>query len=329
MSSNLLLMVGLAVASLGLFAFLYGLDRARKNQDVTIVTEPVQTKTTIKLAAPRGPREMLSRILQPLGERMYDREPRAGKKAGKKVGLQQKLLRAGLHLRSGEFLAIQIGCVSAAIAVALFRFGIGWQAMAMATLAYFVPSIYVGQRMGHRQAQFSTQLPEVLMQLSNGLRAGVSLGSAMQQVADSGRKPISDEFAKVTKEIALGGAVEEVLQKMVRRAGNADLELMVIAIGIHRRVGGNLAEVLESIAETIRERVKIKGDIKTLTTQARTSGYIITGLPVLLATFLYFIMPAYFLPMTQSFFGWALLGFGVVLLFVGNAIMGKIVKIEV
>jgi tight adherence protein B len=107
------------------------------------------------------------------------------------------------------------------------------------------------------------------------------------------------------------------------------MELMVIAIGIHRRVGGNLAEVLESIAETIRERVKIKGDIKTLTTQARTSGYIITGLPVILAVFLYFLMPAYFTPMVQNPLGIGAMVFGVILLGIGNAIMRKIVMIEV
>jgi tight adherence protein B len=116
---------------------------------------------------------------------------------------------------------------------------------------------------------------------------------------------------------------------MVRRVGNADLELVVIAIGIHRRVGGNLAEVLESIAETIRERVRIKGEVKTLTTQARTSGYVITGLPVLLALGLYVFMPAYFIPMTQNIIGIGALALGAILLGIGQAIMRKIVKIEV
>lgn len=332
---NLLLALGLGGGSLGLFAFLHGLERARsaaaasadRHRAGEVETPPVTVIKVAKVA--RSPRELIGGILQPLGERLYDQRSARGNSAKAKPSLQQKLLRAGLRLRSGEFLALQMACVGVGAVLGVLRFGLGWQFVALAVAGYFAPDFYVRTKMGKRQGQFSTQLPEMLMQLANAMRAGVSLGQAMNQVAKSGRGPISEEFTKVTREVELGGSVDEVLQKMVRRVGNADLELMVIAISIQRRIGGNLAETLEGIAETIRERVKIKGDIKTLTTQARTSGYIITGLPVLLAAFLYFIMPAYFTPMTQSIIGLGALGVGAIFLGVGNLIMRKIVAIEV
>ena len=328
---NLLLTLGLGVASLGVFVALYGLDKAKRrgHEEEGVAKIVVPKSLVIKSSGARGAREILGGALQPLGERLYDRQPGVGKTASRKPSLQQKLLRSGLRLRSGEFLALQLGCVGVALILGTLRFGFGWQCIVMAILAYFAPGVYVGQRMNKRQSQFSSQLPEVLMQLANALRAGLSLGAGMAQVAISGRAPISEEFARVTKEVSLGGAPEEVLAKMVRRVGNADLELVVIAIGIHRRVGGNLAEVLESIAETIRERVRIKGEVKTLTTQARTSGYVITGLPVLLALGLYVFMPAYFIPMTQNIIGIGALALGAILLGIGQAIMRKIVKIEV
>ena len=321
--------LGLVGASIGLFLLLSSLDKARQERPVEEAVEVAPVVAMPKAKVAMTPRALVGGILQPLGERLYDRQPKKTREGQRKPSLQQKLIRSGLRLRSGEFLALQLGCVSVAALLGIVRFGVGWQCVLLAAAGYFAPGIYVGAKMGKRQGQFSTQLPEVLMQLSNALRAGQSLGMAMNQVAQSGRGPIAEEFTKVTKEISLGGSVEEVMQKMVRRVGNADLELMVIAVSIHRRVGGNLAEVLESIAETIRERVKIKGDIKTLTTQARTSGYIITALPVLLAVFLYFLMPAYFTPMVQNPIGIGAMVAGVVFLGVGNAIMRKIVMIEV
>lgn len=331
MTTGLMLALGLVGASVGIFLLFRGLE-ARAGQAAVETSEEVgevMVIAPVRIKVKKNAREIVGSIMQPLGERLYEREKKVKDKSKQKPGLQQRLLRSGLRLRSGEFLAIQMACVAAASLLGLLRFGFGWQCFAMAGAAYFAPNIYVNVKMNKRQGQFSVQLPEVLMQISNSLRAGVSLNSAIGQVAVSDRGVIAEEFAKVSKEMVLGGAQEEVLQKMVRRVGNSDLELAVIAIGVHRRVGGNLAEILESIAETIRERVRIKGEIKTLTTQARTSGTIITALPILLGIGLYFLMPNYFNPMTQSVIGIGALVAGGMLLGIGNAIMRQIVKIEV
>ena len=104
---------------------------------------------------------------------------------------------------------------------------------------------------------------------------------------------------------------------------------MVTAVAIHRTVGGNLAEILDNISHTIRERIRIKGEISTLTAQARASGQLITFLPIVLAVFMYFVTPTYFKPMTENFVGWILIGIAGFMIFLGNLIIGRIVAIEV
>jgi len=127
----------------------------------------------------------------------------------------------------------------------------------------------------------------------------------------------------------LGGSVEEALNNMLKRIESPDFDLVVTAVAIHRTVGGNLAEILDNIAHTIRERIRIKGEIKTLTAQASASGTLITILPIGLAIFLYFVTPAYFKPMTESIIGIAMIGVALFLIFIGNLIIRKITAIEV
>jgi tight adherence protein B len=140
---------------------------------------------------------------------------------------------------------------------------------------------------------------------------------------------MSDEFARAVREMNLGGSVDEALQNMVRRIDSPDFDLVVTAVAIHRTVGGNLAEILDNIAYTIRERIRIKGEIQTLTAQARASGWIITVLPIALATFMAFITPTYFRPMLENPIGWAMIGAGIFLIFIGNVLIRKVVQIEV
>jgi tight adherence protein B len=140
---------------------------------------------------------------------------------------------------------------------------------------------------------------------------------------------MSDEFARAVREMNLGGSVDEALQNMVRRIDSPDFDLVVTAVAIHRTVGGNLAEILDNIAYTIRERIRIKGEIQTLTAQARASGWIITVLPIALATFMAFITPTYFRPMLENPVGWVMIGAGIFLIFIGNVLIRKVVQIEV
>jgi tight adherence protein B len=127
----------------------------------------------------------------------------------------------------------------------------------------------------------------------------------------------------------LGGSPDDALNNITKRIASQDFDLVTTAYSIHRTVGGNLAEILDNIAYTIRERVRLKGEIQTLTAQARASGSMITFLPIILAVFMYFVTPGYFKPMLENFVGWVLISIGAFMIFIGNLIIRRIVAIEV
>jgi len=170
----------------------------------------------------------------------------------------------------------------------------------------------------------------VLILLSNGLKAGYSFPQAMASIARSANPPVAEEFARANREVQLGITTDEALTHMVTRIRSEDLDLVVTAVAIQRVVGGNLAEILDNIAFTIRERIRIKGEIHTLTAQARASSYIITGLPIALALILQAINPSYIAPLL-SFKGpgpYILIGCAVSISF-AFFIMQRIANIEV
>src|SRR5260221_448602 len=173
--------------------------------------------------------------------------------------------------------------------------------------------------------------------MANALKTGYSLAQALDVVANKASPPINQEFDRVVKEVNLGAGIEESLGRMVRRTESSDLDMVATAIAINRKIGGNLSEILETISETIRERVRIKGEMSSMTAQARGSGYMITALPLVLAVFMYFVTPAYFAPMLGSPIGIGMLigaGIGMVLglligLLVGHGFIGPVAGIAV
>src|SRR5256714_780361 len=170
---------------------------------------------------------------------------------------------------------------------------------------------------------------DTLTLLSNAIKAGYSFAQAIDTVAKNAVPPIGDEFGRAVREMNLGGSPDEALMNITKRVISPDFDLVATAYSIHRTVGGNLAEILDNIAYTIRERVRIKGEIATLTAQARASGTLITALPIVLAAFMYFVTPTYFRPMFGSIIGWILLAIGGFMIFVGNLIIRRVVAIEV
>ena len=165
--------------------------------------------------------------------------------------------------------------------------------------------------------------------LSHSINAGNTFAQAMATIAKSSSPPMADEFSRATREMNLGVSVDDALQHMVKRIESEDFDLMVTAVQIHRVVGGNLAEILDTIAFTIRERIRIQGEIRTLTAQARASGYIITGLPFALALLLTFISPSYITPLFHEWLGYVLIGMGLVSITIGYGIISKITNIQV
>jgi tight adherence protein B len=187
--------------------------------------------------------------------------------------------------------------------------------------AYF-PRYYLKYRQRKRLRAFGTQLPDTITLLANSLRAGSSFLQGMELVTREGRPPISEEFERVVREMSLGMALQPALNNLVRRVASEDLELMVTAINIQAQVGGNLATVLDSIAFTIRERIRIIGEINTLTAMQRYSGYVITLLPIGLGAILFLISPSYMGRMLDSppeLFG---LPTGIIFMIIGLISMG-------
>lgn len=228
------------------------------------------------------------------------------------AGIARDLARADLKLTAGEFYLSKLGAMVAGGAVgAWLSTQLAGKAVGLAMLAAgilgavvfsFLPNTYVSTRAKRRVKRFNNQLADTIAMLAAAIRSGSSLLQAMDLVSREATAPVSSEFKRVVQEVGLGLTIETALDNMYRRVPSDDLDLMNTAINIQHEVGGNLAQILESISHTIRERVRIKGEIKTLTAQGRASGYVITALPLGLAFFMTTINPGYMMPI----FTWGL-----------------------
>jgi len=254
---------------------------------------------------------------------------RLTRKGGRTSGLADELMRADLKLRVSEYVILVIGLIVVLVLVIYLRFHNVFLAIFGIPIGYFLPGFYLKFRQRRRLKAFNNQLGDTIVLLSNALKAGYSFAQAMATIAKSSSPPMSDEFGRAVREMNLGVGVDDALQHMVKRIESEDFDLMVTAVQIHRVVGGNLAEILDTIAFTIRERIRIQGEIRTLTAQARASGYIITGLPFALALILTFISPSYITPLFHEWLGYVLIGLGLISIAIGYGIISRITNIQV
>ena len=250
-------------------------------------------------------------------------------KRGFAASIQTDLARADLKLRVAEFVMITVLAIILGFLLGNLIFGSPLIGMVFAVVGFFAPRFYVGYRKRQRLNAFNDQLGDTISLLANSLRSGFSIVQSMETVAQQLPDPIAAEFHRVGQEIGLGLSYEEALNNMLRRVPSEDLDLMITAVNIQGRVGGNLAEILDTIGHTIRERIRIKGEIRVLTAQQMISGYILTGLPVVLALVLYLINKEYIGRMFHDPCGWIMLGTSVVMITLGFLIIRKIVDIEV
>ncbi len=258
------------------------------------------------------------------------------------ANLARDIARADLHLKPSEFLMLWAGSI---IGVPLLMILLSAFLPALrgplfllvgGFIGFLLPRFWLGRRKNGRLGAFNKQLPDTITLIANALRAGSSFLQAIELVVRESRPPISTEFARVIREVNLGLPFDQALENMVRRVRSDDLELMATAISIQHQVGGNLAEILDSIAYTIRERVRIKGEIRTLTAQQRLSGYVVGFLPIGLAGFLFIAAPGFMQPMFANPpeilglpAGVIILIFGGFMMFMGFMFIRKIVDIEV
>jgi tight adherence protein B len=309
-------LVGLAIMAVfaGLLAVLYResiADRLEEivHTDVTDTGGAKYSSVSVRNPLKRIDRQLLSRGLM--------------------TGITENLLQADLKLTATEYLLVVLGTT---IMGGLIGFAISRQpisAFIAGLLSFFVPGIFVSWRRSKRRREFADQLADALAQVSGSLRAGHGLAQSLDTVASQMPSPAGDEFLRVVREIQLGQPLTVALGHMVERVKNDDLVMVVASININRQIGGNLADILETTAETIRERVRIKREIQVLTAQQRISGYVLVVLPVALAAILMIINPSYQMRLFTP--GPTLCipigaGLGIV---VGFLIMRRIVDIEV
>ncbi len=258
-------------------------------------------------------------------------------------GLATDLARADLKITIAEFWALTVISIIGMAAISWFLFYGGFvMPLIGAVVGFFLPKFYMKMRQGGRLQKFNNQLGDGISLMANGLRSGYSLLQAMDAVGREMPEPMATEFKRVVREIGLGVDTEKAFNNLLRRVPSDDLDLMITAVNVQHEVGGNLAEILEIIGFVIRERVRIKGEIGVLTAQGQLSGYIITGLPVVLALFLYMMNPLYIGKMIFSCdylgipperctqpCGWAMVGVALLMITAGFFAIQKIIAIEV
>ena len=254
-----------------------------------------------------------------------------GSKFGDRIATN--LAQADLKLRPAEYVAAM---VIASFLLGFFAWAIGGQNIISALIGLIlggmVPRFYMKRQQEKRLVTFGNQLPDMLNLVVNGLRSGYSTMQALEAVSKELPPPLSDEFSRVVKEMQLGISMGESLNNLHRRIPSDDLDLIITAINVQREVGGNLAEILDTISYTIRERIKIKGEIKVLVSQVIYSGRFLALLPLILMGLLWFANREYLL----TFFspgnllcGGIMLGLAGVMVLAGYLAMNKLADIEV
>lgn len=238
------------------------------------------------------------------------------------------LAKADLKITVAEYFALHGVAMVAFFAIATILWGVVVGVIG-SVVGFFAPRIYVNRRQKNRLIKFEEQLPDTLGLWVNGLRSGYSVLQAMEAIGKESPEPTATEFRRVVQEVQLGISMEDALSHMLSRMESEDLDLVITAVNIQREVGGNLAEILDVIAHTIRERIKLKGEIRVLTSQGRYTGWFISLLPVGLALFLTAINREYMSGLFENrMCGWPMIGIGLGLIGSGMAVIQRIVDIE-
>jgi tight adherence protein B len=249
---------------------------------------------------------------------------------GEKLAIQ--LERADLNIRPGEYIFLRIALAAVALVVPVFVIpgAPGYIVSPIAAIvAYNLPKFYMNHKRKARVSKLNAQLPEALTIISNALKAGFGLLQALNNAADQLEHPISTELGRTIHEMNIGSSAEEALQGLSERAGSYDLDIVVTAILVQRTVGGNLGEILDTVAGTMRERIRIRGEIQTLTAQQKLTGIVIGLLPVGVGVLFQLMSPGYIGPLFSTTIGQLMIGVAVVLEVVGVLIIQRILNIEV
>lgn len=243
--------------------------------------------------------------------------------------LDLMMVRAGLPLLGSEFLAISAG--GALLVFVIFALATRNPVTGLLALLLFLAAdfVFVQRRITKRLDNFQRQLADCLSLVANSLRAGFSFLQTMEIISREMEPPMSTEFERVMRDTTLGKSLDEALHSMDERVGSADFSLVVTAVLIQQQVGGNLATILDTIRETISERIRLRREIGTLTAQGRATGIILACIPVVLALFFYTLAPSFIQPLITTTIGHIAIGAAILLEIVGFIVIYKIVDIKI
>jgi len=240
-----------------------------------------------------------------------------------------QLERAGLTLNAREYLIMRIVVGVAAMAIVFFLIPTPVVAILAAPAGFLAVGFWVNLRVGSRRRKLEAQLVELLQMIASGLRAGFGLLQALESASEQLPAPLSVEIRRTMRDTAIGASVDQALQGLNERVGSPDFDIVITAILIQRSVGGNLAEILDNVAHTMRERERIRGEIRTLTSQQRMTGFVIGGIPVGLGLAFMLISPEFMKLLFTDSLGHYVLGAAAVMECLGFFVISRIVKIEV
>lgn len=252
---------------------------------------------------------------------------------GYKKKIQLELQRAHILLKPEEYITVSIILF---FVLGTFMFVLSSTspfsiiiAIAGGLVGWILPSLYLKIKIKKRIKILNDQLNDAIVLISNSLKAGYSFFQAVDIVSKEMTGPMAEEFTQLQKEVNFGTTTEKALENLVNRVDSDDLELVVTAVLIQRQVGGNLSEVLDNISTTIRERIRIKGEVKTVTAQGRVSGLIISLLPPALGVILFLINRNHIMVLFTDPIGLAILGFSIFMEVIGIYFISRVVNIEV
>jgi tight adherence protein B len=244
-------------------------------------------------------------------------------------GIQVKIVRAGLLLRPSELIAISATGAMLGLAAGFAARGL-LGALLGALVLGLAPWLYIAAREDQRKRALMYQLPDVVDLLAASLQAGHGFSQALKTVSEQGAAPFADEARRSVDELGLGLSLEQALDRMVVRTNQGDIELMCTAVQIQSRTGGNLAEILRTLGEVIRERIRLHGEIAALTAEGRLSGAILLVLPIALGLLLHLVVsPGWLQPLFSDPIGNLILGCGVVAMLVGMVVIRQMLQMDV
>ena len=244
-------------------------------------------------------------------------------------GLDLKMQQAGIPLLGTEFVLLMVisAIIAGAVGIILSdRWHVGIMAAVMVVALEY---IYILLRIERRAASFTNQLGDCLMMIANALRAGFSFLQAIELISKEMEPPVSEEFKHVVRDVGLGTPVERALTEMDKRVGSPDFSLVVTAVLIQQQVGGDLARILDTISDTIQDRIRMRREVKVLTSQGRMSGWILVLLPIAVGLFMTSMNPGYLDPLFHDSIGRIILAITIVMEIIGAVVINHIVDIDV